>query len=414
VDLRKQLSEAWSRNESASGSKTPSELRRRLDLSVDDVVAGTEIATSVGPTYVREWRYPLEYVHGRHPLGRYIELQASFSASKDPFGVLGGYKQPLDFSQVAFFDTETTGLSGGTGTYVILAGIGYFTRRDFTIKQYFLRDYHEEPALLAGVQGELNKRSALISFNGRTFDVPLLQTRFILFDTEPPQMLDFHWDLLHSSRRVYGWQLESCSLSTLERSVLQFERAIDLPGAEIPARYFSYLREQNAAQLEGICEHNRDDLLSLVSLSSTLLELALDPGQFHDTAHDFVGLGRSYELEGQLERAVELYTAGLAGLDGDSRHVCDRVRLRLARVLKRLGRYAEAAEQWEELITSQRPPLEPYVELAKHYEHRLLRCSRALELVDEALPRIPPGRQRENLLHRRRRLQRKLHAQQAE
>ncbi len=289
-------------------------VRIRHTRTLEEVIPGVELTNGEGITYLREWRFPLSHTHGNWALGRFLELHETLvNAGSDPFGLGGRF----DLSQVAFFDTETTGLAGGTGTYIILAGLGLFQNSEFIIRQLILRDYDEEPALLEAVSNTVHTRSGLISFNGRAFDVPLLSTRLTLFGSKLPRALeDNHWDLLHTARRVYSLRLDSCALSSIEPHILGVHREFDVPGAEIPARYFAYLQEQDATYLEGICEHNRDDLLSLVTLATSLMVLAQYPERGHDMPHDLIGLGRAYELEGDLERAVASYQEGLHKLTG--------------------------------------------------------------------------------------------------
>ena len=165
-----------------------------------------------------------------------------------------------------YVDTETTGLAGGTGTYAFLIGLGWFEPSGFRVRQYFMRHPGEELALLGYVADHLNHFDGLTTFNGRTFDMPLIETRLRMhrMDYAPP---GDHLDLLHPARAIWKYRLESCSLGTLEHHILGVARESDAPGWLIPSIYFSYLRERRVNDLGPVIEHNRFDIVSLARLT---------------------------------------------------------------------------------------------------------------------------------------------------
>ena len=191
----------------------------------------------------------------------------------------------LDYRRALFLDTETTGLAGGTGTVAFLIGLGWFEGDGFVTQQLFARDYAEERATLLHLRERLAGREFLVSFNGKAFDANLLATRFIMNRLPDPLSGLPHLDLLHPARRLLSHRLADRRLSALETSILGFEREGDIPGSEIPQRYFDWLRRRDGRLMADVFEHNRLDILSLAALAAHLVEL-IDPDS--GTAPDFI------------------------------------------------------------------------------------------------------------------------------
>src|SRR5207245_11750591 len=191
-----------------------------------------------------------------------------------------------------FLVTETTGLAGGTGTYAFLVGAGWIEGDVFVVAQHFMRDLDEEPALLAALAPLLERAGGVVTFNGAGFDLPLLETRFVLARRRWPATLP-HLDLLRPSRRVWTGCFDDCRLGTLERDVLGLAREEDVPGALIPSLYFDWLRRRRAAPLARVFAHNRDDVLSLAALVGWFgVALGAAPAL---RAEEWAGLGRLWE-----------------------------------------------------------------------------------------------------------------------
>ena len=216
----------------------------------------------------------------------------------------------------AFLDTETTGLAGGSGTYAFLIGVGRITANGFHLRQFFMRDYDEEPSLLAALADYLNEFDVLITFNGKSYDQPLLETRFRMSRYRPPFDRMQHLDLLFGSRRIWNLRFDSCRLVELERQILGVERQGDLPGEMIPYVYFDYLRNREAFRVVPILHHNAIDILTLACLTGIV------PWAFHSPEKarithgaEMVGLARWYIKAGQPDDALALLRRGVnAGL----------------------------------------------------------------------------------------------------
>src|SRR6185312_2978496 len=201
---------------------------------VEHVVDGELLDTGQGSVVVVRREYPLSHRHGGHPLGDVLDaplsLLAQFARVDGEIGDAGG---------LLFLDTETTGLAGGTGTYAFLVGAALIEDGRVVVHQYFMRDFDEEPALLAALEPLLTRASAVVTYNGAGFDLPLLETRFVLGRRRWPASLP-HLDLLKPARRVWTGWLSDCRLATLESTVLGLAREDDVPGAFIPLIYFDY------------------------------------------------------------------------------------------------------------------------------------------------------------------------------
>jgi uncharacterized protein YprB with RNaseH-like and TPR domain len=342
---------------------------------VEQVLGGEVVDTGAGPLLVVRREYALEHRHGRHALASATALPPELLrllARSDE-----GEPDPRRF---VFLDTETTGLAGGTGTYAFLVGAGYVDGARFVVAQYFMRDLDEEPALLAALAPLLERASAIVSFNGSGFDVPLLETRFVLARRRWPATLT-HLDLLRPARRVWGRVLDDCRLGTLERTVLGVEREDDVLGAFIPSLYFAFLRSRQAAPLARVFAHNRADILSLVALLGWLADAH---GEADLGADELAGLGALWDGV-DVERSLGLYRAALAaGLDGGAAH---RVRLRLAWWEKRRARWDDACSLWEVAAGGDLFDHRPWEELAKFHEHRRRDAGAAHAIVTQALRR---------------------------
>jgi tetratricopeptide (TPR) repeat protein len=327
-----------------------------------------------------------------------------------------------DLARAAFVDVETTGLAGGTGTYAFLVGIGTFEDRSFHLRQFFLAHLSGEAAMLAAVSRVLGGSQVIISFNGRRFDLPLLETRFTLSRLPPPAPSLPHLDLLYPARRLYRRRLSSCRLAALEKALLGVQREDDLPSWAIPGVYFDYVRVGRAESLPAVFRHNSLDILSLVTLLGYVGRLA--GGEPPADPDDCLALAHWDELEGRLNGAMRLYERALQnGLDEEAHTVAVR---RLACLYRRLGRWDDQARILQDNIRSDRTSgarLEALVELAKLEEHRHRDYASAEVLTRRALAivqamylrgRVPTmtSLQREALEHRLWRLRRRLGARQ--
>ncbi len=266
-------------------------------------------------------------------------------------------------TRMGFFDIETTGLGGGTGTYLFLAGLGTFEPHGFRLRQYFLADVGGERAMLALMAEDLARCDALVTYNGRAFDVPIVETRLTLARLRSPCAKLAHFDLLHPVRRLYKHRMPSCRLADAERRLLGIERFDDTPGSLMPAIYFAYVRAGQMAPLRGVFEHNAYDVLSLVGVLARLARLFTDDAPAPD---DAAALARWWERDGADDRALRLYRSALPWLEGGEDWAW--AAHRHARLSRRAGMHAEAAALWVALW--ERGDAAAGLALAKHLEHR--------------------------------------------
>jgi tetratricopeptide (TPR) repeat protein len=341
---------------------------------IERVVGGELVDTGAGPLVVVRREFPLSHAHGRRALNGLrdlpVDLLSRVARLETPIG---------DPAQLLFLDTETTGLAGGTGTYAFLVGAGTLEDDRFVVTQYFMRDLDEEAALLAALAPVIERVTGVVTFNGGGFDLPLLETRFVLARRRWPAVLP-HLDLLRPARRVWTGCFDDCRLATLERDVLGLVRDEDVPGGLIPTLYFEWLRRKRASPMARIFAHNRDDVLSLAALIGWFGAALGEAPNLR--AEEWAGLGRLWEPV-DLDRGLDCYRAALdAGLDGDAAHW---VRLRLAWWEKRAARWDTACALWEEARQRELFDPRPWEELAKFHEHRARDFSAARAIVTDAL-----------------------------
>lgn len=296
---------------------------------------------------------------------------------------------------LAFLDTETTGLSGGTGTYAFLIGVGRFEGDEFTLSQFFLRDPVDEPAQLDALEEFLAPCEAIVTFNGKAFDIPLLYTRFTAHGWRSPFSGLAHLDLLHLARRLWRDRIPSRTLSNLEFQILGVERTEeDVPGWMIPSIYFDYLRDGDPRPLKRVFYHNAMDVISLAALLNHMAGLMADPinhaGEF---SVDLIALARLFEDLGRLEPATRLYIQGLEHEDVNSKRLPKNILLsaifRLAQIYKRQGVWDSAVELWSQ--AARYDHLFSYLELAKCYEHRIKDLNAAVQWTQSAIDLVENG-----------------------
>ncbi|HLN60194.1 MAG TPA: ribonuclease H-like domain-containing protein [Symbiobacteriaceae bacterium] len=350
---------------------------------VGGAVDGYVRASPAGEAFYVETRYPLEYCRGPLP------LEYCFEIPGQAWQLLGKVPPTINLRRAAFFDTETTGLAGGTGTYAFLAGLGFFEGYEFVVRQYFLRDYPEEDAMLAALAEDLSRFDLLVSFNGKSFDWPLMETRYRLARRKVPMTGAPHLDLLHPARRIWKERLVSCNLTNLEEKVLGVQRYGDVPGALIPPLYFDYLRTGNARPLLDVILHNRLDIVSLVSLAGwlgnmTAYPLTPTPDGELICGDDLYALGRLFDDRGEPGQAIACLEAALErGTEAVSPALVQRA---LSSVYKRTKNQDRAVSIWQAMLEGPAAmSLFPYVELAKYYEHVAKDAPLAYEMALRAL-----------------------------
>jgi uncharacterized protein YprB with RNaseH-like and TPR domain len=222
---------------------------------------------------VVEHRFGFDHRHGRVALGTSREWSSQVA---EWLGAPG-----CDPEALLFFDTETTGLAGGTGTLVFLAGLAWFDAGGLHTRQCLLTGFADEALLHAEIRGAAAARRCLVTYNGKSFDAPLVRARCRLVRAPDPFAGLSHVDLLHGTRRRFARSWPDCRLRTAEARALAFARVDDLPGSLVPEAFRRFMRFGDAAPLPGILEHNRNDLLTLAALLAPLGELGMEPGVGH-------------------------------------------------------------------------------------------------------------------------------------
>lgn len=399
--------------------------RPRLDgLRVADVLAGEWLESPEGAVLVVDRYYAADRCHGREPIGAIVE---TIERGLDALAIMARAwpgREPRPYtSKLCFFDLETTGLAGGAGTQAFLVGCAVIEDGGIRVRQFLLPGFEHERALLAKVAEWSAGQGTLVTFNGRTFDLPLIETRYLLHRLRFPLGEMPHLDMLHPARRLWkqrptiaGPALddESCKLSVLERHLAGYHRIGDVPGFEIPSRYFRFVRDGNAHPLEAVLEHNRIDLISLALVTARAMTLINDGPDAASHPREALGLGRLYEQSGATENAEACFlrAAALAARVGREPDVQAESLRRLALCRRRAGRMAEAAAAWQQLVVMPGCPSvlrrEAREALAIHHEHRSRDLQTARTLVLDVLAEGAGSRLRERAEYRLQRLERKM------
>lgn len=290
----------------------------------------------------------------------------------------------LSLNSALFLDLETTGLSGGVGVIPFLIGLGFYNRGTFEIRQFFLGEPAAEEAMLVELDRFFQSLafSSIITFNGKGFDLPILETRFTLYRLSFGLAELPHLDFVFPARQLWKHRHESCRLCHLAQEVLGANRLDDIPSSEVPVRYFSYLRSGDFSWVEPVLEHNQQDLLSLLGVLVASAEiLAADAGGEELDGFDLVGLARIMEAAGKIERSRQLLEKALHR--GIPEPLAQGIKQKLAWYWKKNRQWEKAVPLWEELMPAGK--LASYRELAMFYEHRLKDYERARQLAASGL-----------------------------
>ena len=370
-----------------------------LPAPLEALVEGEQVENIHGTFFRRRLDYGVDDRYGECRLGDFLAIRTDIAAALARVPDL----RDVPLESVLFLDTETTGLAGGTGTYAFLVGVGYFHASSgdtrFVVEQCMMRSYGEEQAMLGWLAAHMQRFAVLATFNGRSFDVPLLQTRFLMSRMRVNLESWLQFDLLHASRRLWRLALSSCSLQHIERHVLRAGREDDIESFLIPAIFHQYLRDGDGRYLQKVFNHNRADVLAMVGIASRAC--AMLDGASSDTvssdrtgpslsAHEQLALARVFEQMNSPDSAERAYRAALGGtLPVDLR--C-RALMGLASLLKRRQRTDAAAELWQAVVDeSPLYSVPALIELSKYWEHRRRDPARAFELARRARDRWVGG-----------------------
>ena len=376
-------------------------------FEIDSVVPGSYLSTPLGDVFVSEQIFTSSYLHGSSPILSSLPLSLISQWANDPRLL------DLPLSEFAFLDTETSGLAGGTGTFAFLVGVGRFIDGQFVLRQFFMRDPAEEPALLEGLALFLAPAKALVTFNGKAFDAPLLTTRFTLHRMPVPYKNYAHLDLLPLARRLWRDRLESRALKYLEEHVLQMTRTSEeVPGYEIPWLYGDYIRTGDARPLVGVFYHNAMDVVAMAALLTHMNEVMTNPYEGRvEHGLDFIALGKLFEDLGHWEEAARLFEHGLE-LNLTESDFGLAVK-RLSILQKRRGDFEQAIRLWEKAAAEGH--IYAHIEMAKYCEHKRRDIKSAIQWTRSALDHLQQAdlpafirkHWQEEITHRLERLERK-------
>ena len=422
--------------------------RYEASLDLDQVAAvlgGRPADTPFGRCLIVDRRYEADRWHGGVRIGDCEVQDFGPLAILDPAltdgtgGLTPGTRGqtpdvPLrTFQRTIFIDLETTGLSGGAGTVAFLVGCGYFDLGAFQVRQFLLTSHASERALLHAVAEFFKGTDLIVSYNGKTFDVPVMETRWLFHRLQMPLDNVPHFDVLHPARRL--WRARSgpadaddggCRLSTLERTLFNVNRVGDVGGFEIPGRFFQFLRSGDPRPLEAVLEHNRLDLVSLAAVMARAVALTRGGHEACRDCHEALALGRIYERAASDERLSDRERVRShaeicyrRGAQSRTVEVKAEALYRLALSHRRERRFGEAAAAWREILDLTEPksvqrmtgmkPLRRFAAeaLAIHHEHRDRDLDSARELALFAL-QDSDGRRADDVRHRLARLDRKI------
>jgi uncharacterized protein YprB with RNaseH-like and TPR domain len=377
---------------------------KREHFPIEKLIHGEIISTPGGETFRAEEYFPPHFRYGEMTLAELHNIPTY------PAHLLSGDERlrEIDFRKALFLDTETTGLSGGTGTFAFMVGLGFFQGDGFVVQQLFMRDYSEERASLSILQDILDSYQFLVTFNGRHYDIPLLETRMILSRKRSKIKEMPNFDLLYPSRKIWKGAYENCRLVTLESRLLGMEREDDIPSEWIPSLYFEYVQTGDARKIHRVFYHNRMDILTMVALAGRIHLVYHDPQAARPRKGvEHFSLGRLFWDHGDREKAIPCFEIALKRCDDD---LAWEVMKWLSMAFKKTGQGEKAQSLWHEMMEWPfKRDGHPYIELAKYHEHRLKEFEKAIEYVDQALALTPSHREREVelLLERKRRLLKK-------
>ena len=395
-----------------------------LDLGrAGAMLGGRVVETSAGQCLVIERRYEADRFHGTVRVGDCEVEECTALGVLDP-SLAPSVNGIRTFPRTVFIDLETTGLSGGAGTLAFLVGCGYFDLGAFQVRQFLLTSHASERALLTAVAEFFDGVDLIVTYNGKTFDVPVMETRWMFHRLRMPLGDVPHFDMLHPARRLWksragaGGDIEEagCRLSTLEHTLFGVTRIGDVPGFEIPGRFFNFLRSGDPRPLEPVLEHNRLDLVSLAAVMARGVQLARGGASSCRDGAEALALGRLYERAGDTGHAEGCYASAV---DAHAPEVKGEALYRLGLRHRRERRFADAAASWRQIIELTEPcAIRRLVRLADlrhfaaealaiHHEHRQRDLDGARELALFALHEAA-GHRADGIRHRLARIDRKI------
>jgi uncharacterized protein YprB with RNaseH-like and TPR domain len=358
-----------------SGALTSSTVEQQKPDLVQEL-AGAFVQNNFGTAFIIDKQYPYGSLANLELPEMHNNLQYLADWCGEP-SILED--EPGEF---VFLDTETTSLSGGTGTFTFLIGAGKFEKNHFRVSQFFLQDPIDEPSQLYALEEFISGSRTVITYNGKSFDIPLLNTRFLAHGWRAIFSDYVHIDLLHLARRLWSERLNSRTLSSIEINVLNVQRTKeDIPGWMIPNIYHNYLRFGEIDQLKNVLYHNLMDVLSLSILFNHAIKLTRDPQHHVEYDEDFLSLAKFYENIGNIREAIKLYRCCI-GVDLPTNQKIMALE-HLAFIYKRRNQYKLALPLWK--TAAQANSTNACIEIAKYHEHRNFDYEKALYWTNTAI-----------------------------
>ena len=379
----------WEKIDESSGLTVKQKLERLIALT--DKGRGTAPRTEERspakkrrePVQVFENSYALGSRYGQIPISMGLQVPGpilSFLSREGEFA-------ELDLSSAVFLDLETTGLVGGTGTVPFLVGLAYYRDEQFKVTQFFLNEMAEEDRLIRELSQFIQDMGfkSIITYNGKAFDMPLVETRFALHRMPCPLRGLPHLDFLFSARSLWKHKYDSCRLFHLAQQIVQAERSEDIPGAEIPLRYFQYIRSGDFSLIDPILYHNQEDLLSLLGVvvaGAVLVERNREAAEKGEgDPMDLYGVAKLFERAGDTARSAALLEQALAGGRGLSAEVSLVARKKLSHHFKKNKDWDKALPFWQEMAAGDE--VDCFRELAMYFEHTAKDYGEAIRVATE-------------------------------
>ncbi len=337
------------------------------------------------PVQIFENSYALGVRYGQIPISMGLQIPGQILGFLSRDGAFEG----LDLSTAVFLDLETTGLAGGTGTLPFLVGLAYYRDERFKVTQFFLSEMAEEDRLIRELAQFIRDMEfkSIVTYNGKAFDMPLVETRFAMHRTPCPLRGLPHLDFLFSARSLWKHKHDSCRLFNLAQQIVQAERSEDIPGAEIPLRYFQYIRNGDFSLIDPILYHNQEDLLSLLGVvvaGAVLVERnrgGAERGE--DDAMDLYGVAKLFERAGDTATSASLLEKALSGGQGLTAEVSQNARKKLSHHFKKNKDWEKALVFWQEMARGDEADC--FRELSMYFEHTAKDYGEAIRVATEGL-----------------------------
>ncbi len=383
----------------------PPRERRERPAFGSTIPDGEVVENDHGVHYFIQNEYPANHLHGNVRLDRLTrdELPELLRLARSDH-------PGIDPERVVFLDTETTGVHGGAGMCPFLIGLGFLASGSFRIVQYFMRDFDEESSMLAALARQLDEFDLIVTYNGRSFDLPLVENRYVLCRQKSPFKRMTHLDLLFTARRLWRARHGSCKLTALEARIVQFMRGPDIHGSLIPQAYFDYLQLGQATALRSVFSHHMYDILTLAALTIHAADRLVTEPAPPDDALDVYSLGRIFDAARDRDKGIRCYELALeTGMPWDAGV---RAMERLAVLYRRMGEHQRSFGLCTKLMTGPEFSLAGYTGAALYHERQTRDIPAACGVVEEALRRIEGlprmGRRRDRLEARKARLDKKM------